>query len=188
MKLTENFSHEAYWRSIPIGRENAISYDKLCEMWQVTDRLARRILQELGKYDNGDNYILIRSGSGKGFYRTDEAESICRYKKECLNKGRSLFAPIRKMNRVLKSKTDMQCSICNNLRDVRLSKHIKQTDVVEYVRKYDEHFDVSLLSKMENGWIIPLPRHLQLLAEFYGCEPFELVAMDLSAVDVYGAI
>lgn len=188
MKFANEFDYEKFWCSIPVGKENAIEYDELCARWQVTDRLARKILQELGKFDNGDNYILIRSGTGKGFYRTDETETIKRYKKECLNKGRSMFAPIKKMNRVIQSQEDMQFSICNNLRDVRLSKGIKQTAVVKYVRKYDRHFDVSLLSKMENGLVIPTPMQLHLLSNFYGCEPCELVCMDLSTADIYGAI
>lgn len=187
MELARNFDYETYWCSIPIGKENAIGYEDLCERWRASDRMARRILQELGKYDNGDNYILIRSGTGKGFYRTDETETIKRYKKECLNKGRSLFAPIKKMNRVIHAQQDNQFNICNNLRDMRINKGIKQTAVVKYVRQYDKRFDVSLLSKMENGLIIPHPAHLRYMAEFYGCEPCELICMELSTIEIYGA-
>lgn len=188
MKFATNVTYEEYWDTIPIGQENAIDYDELCLMWRVSARNARKILQELGKFDNGDNYILIRSGMDKGFYRTDEMETIKRFKKECLNKGRSIFAPIKKINRVLQTKEDMQFDICNNLRIVRISKNIKQTEVVKYVQKYDKRFDVSLLSKMENDLIIPHPLHLRCLAEFYGCEPCELVCMDLYTADLYRAI
>jgi hypothetical protein len=188
MKFATNIEYDRYWNTIPVGKDNAIEYGELCERWGVCEREARRILHELGKYDNGDNYILIRSGSGKGFYRSDEAAVINQYKKECLNKGRSIFAPIKKINRVLHDQEDMQFNIDNNLRVVRLGKNIKQTDVVEYVRKFDKRFDVSLLSKMENGMIIPHPMHLHYIAEFYGCEPCELICMDLSTVDIYGAI
>lgn len=188
MKFATDMVYEQFWNSIPVGRENAIEYDELCVLWGVKDRVARKILQELGKYDNGDNYILIRSGTGKGFYRTDETDTIVRFKRECLNKGRSIFAPIKKINRVLQIKDDMQFDICNNLRVVRIGKNIKQTAVVEYVRRFDTRFDVSLLSKMENGLIIPHPLHLHYIAEFYGCEPCELISMDLSTADIYGAI
>ena len=188
MKFATDTVYEQYWDTIPVGFENAIEYDDLCQMWRVSAREARKILQELGKHDNGDNYILIRSGTGKGFYRTDEAETIKRFKKECLNKGRSIFTPIKKINRVLHTQEDMQFDICNNLRMVRVGKNIKQTAVVKYVKKYDKRFDVSLLSKMENGLIIPHPMHLRYIAEFYGCEPCELICMDLSTADLYGAI
>jgi hypothetical protein len=188
MKFATDVVYEHYWDTIPVGQENAIDYDKLCHLWRVSAREARKILQALSKFDNGDNYILIRSGMGKGFYRTDETETIERFKKECLNKGRSIFAPIKKINRVLRTQEDMQFDICNNLRIVRVSKNIKQTAVVKYVRKYDKRFDVSLLSKMENGLIIPHPMHLHYMAEFYGCEPCELICMDLATADIYGAI
>lgn len=188
MKFTDELDYEIYWNSIPIGKENAIGYEELCVMWNANERLVRKILQKLGEIDNRDDYILIRSGKGKGFYRTDDADTIIRYKKECLNKGRSIFAPIKKINRVLKSQSDMQFNVFNNLREIRLSKHIKQTEVVQHLRKFDSHFDVSLLSKMENGLVIPTPMHLRKIAEFYGCEPCELISMDLFTVDIYGAI
>lgn len=188
MKFATDMVYEEFWNSIPVGKENAIEYEDLCIRWGVKDRVARKILQELGKCDNGDNYILIRSSTGKGFYRTDEAETIMRFKKECLNKGRSIFAPIKKINRVLHTQEDMQFDICNNLRVVRIGLNIKQTAVVKYVRQFDKRFDVSLLSKMENGLIIPHPLHLRCIADFYGCEPSELICMDLSTADIYGAI
>lgn len=188
MKFETDVAYERFWNTIPVGKENAIEYSELCLRWGVKDRVARKILQELGKHDNGDNYILIRSGTGKGFYRTDETQTIERFKKECLNKGRSIFAPIKKINRVLRTQEDTQINICNNLRNVRVSMNIKQTEVVKYIRKYDKRFDISLLSKMENGLIIPHPLHLRYLAEFYGCEPCELICMDLSTADIYGAI
>lgn len=92
---------ETYWKQIPIGRENAIDYTKLCGMWDCSERTARAIMHELSSYDNGDNYILIRSGKSKGFYRTDEPAEIEAYRRECLAKGRSIFAPVRKCNRIL---------------------------------------------------------------------------------------
>ena len=90
-----------YWSQLPIGKDNALTYQQLCEMWNTKERTVRNILHELSRYDNGDNFILIRSSKSKGFYKTDDQEEIRRYRQECLNKGRSLFAPIRKCNRVL---------------------------------------------------------------------------------------
>lgn len=96
-----SIDYETFWNEIPIGRENAYTYDKLCEMWECSERTARHILHELSSYDNGDDFILIRSGSSKGFYRTDNPAEIERYRQECLNKGRSIFVSIKKCNRVL---------------------------------------------------------------------------------------
>lgn len=92
---------ETYWQQIPIGKENAITYQQLCELWKMSERSVRHKLHDLSYYDNGDEYILIRSSHGKGFYRTDNVEEIERYKQECTNRARHTFAPLRKIRRVL---------------------------------------------------------------------------------------
>lgn len=92
---------EKYWQEIPIGSQNAIDYTALCAMWNCRERTVRLILHELSRYDNGDGFVLIRSGKNKGFYRTSDRAEIESYRKECLNKGRSLFAPLKKCNRIL---------------------------------------------------------------------------------------
>lgn len=93
---------ELYWNDIPAGRENAITYPELCEKWKCTPRKVRYILHELSYWDNGDNMILIRSSHGKGFYKTDDVADIERYKRECTNRARRTFAPLRKIRRVMK--------------------------------------------------------------------------------------
>jgi hypothetical protein len=97
----EVFPLEKFWNDIPVGKKNAVTYPTLCAMWGCTERKVRSILHELSRWDNGDSYILIRSGKSKGFYRTNDDAEINAYRLECLAKGRSIFAPIRKCNRVL---------------------------------------------------------------------------------------
>mgnify|MGYP003292664100 CR=1 FL=1 len=93
---------ELYWNDLPIGKENAVSYTYLCAIWKVQERQVRAILHDLSLYDNGDNYILIRSSKqGGGFYKTNDIAELEQYKKECLNKGKSNFAPVKKINRIL---------------------------------------------------------------------------------------
>lgn len=99
-----------YWNCIPVGKENAITYPELCIMWNCNERQVRYILHELSYNDNGDNMILIRSSHGKGFYKTDNAEEIEKYKKECINRAKHTFAPLRKINRVL-NVNDMQIDL-----------------------------------------------------------------------------
>lgn len=89
------------WETLPIGRENAISYGELCAMWNVGRRTARRYMQLLSEMDNGDEFVLIRSGNARGFYRSNDAEEIKAYKFEMLHKGRSIIAAVRKCERVL---------------------------------------------------------------------------------------
>lgn len=167
-----------YWDDIPVGKSNAIAYEALCVLWGCDKRTARAILHELSLYDNGDNYILIRSGGCKGFYKTDDENEIQAYKRECLNKGRSVFAPIKKINRVLSADAE-QLSLINNLRVIRESKGLKQSRVCAAMKQYDRAFDKSLLSKMENGVCLPTYYQLSKLAEIYAVEPTELLTADL---------
>lgn len=167
-----------YWHEIPIGKENAITYPELCAAWNMNERQARKVLHELSGFDNGDDYILIRSSSGKGFYKTDDETEMKAYKRECLNKGRSVFAPVKKINRVLNANAE-QYNLVNNLRVVREAKGLKQTAVCKEMRKLDRAFDNSLLSKMENGVCLPTLQQLTKLAEIYGVKPFELVNAEL---------
>lgn len=169
---------QVFWNDIPVGKENAITYDELRMMWNCSDRTTRAILHELSLFDNGDNYILIRSSKGKGFYKTDDESEITAYKRECLNKGRSVFAPVKKINRVLNANA-AQYSLTNNLRVVRESRCLKQSQVCDAMQQYDRAFDKSLLSKMENGVCLPTYYQLTKLAEIYAVKPFELISDDL---------
>lgn len=178
---------EFYWNDIPVGKENAVTYETLCARWGVDRRAVRKILHDLSLYENGDDYILIRSSkNGGGFYKTDDRDEMRAYRKECLNKGKSNFAPVKKINRILNSDADaLQGSIFNNLKAVRLSQGLKQTDVVDKMRAVDPHFDVSMLSKFENGVCIPTPYQLARLAQIYGVQPRELIAIEDTLLTVY---
>lgn len=165
---------ELYWSELPTGKENAVDYPKLCEMWGKNARTVRSILHDLSLFDNGDDFVLIRSGKSKGFYKTDDKAEITAYRKECLQKGRSVFAPIKKCNRILTANTQ-QYEIFNNMRTVREGLGMKQKEVCEQMKAFDKAFDVSLLSKMENGICLPTPFQVIKLAEIYGVEPSELL-------------
>ena len=170
---------EFYWQDIPTEKAKSASYDDLMQWWHIKDkREVRQILHDLSSFDNGDNYVLIRSGKNKGFYKTDDTETIEAYKRECLNKGKSIFAPVKKINRVLAA-NGSQYSLTNNLRVVREGLNCKQAQVCEFMQQFDEAFDVPMLSKMENGVCLPTPYQLAKLSEFYACDPFELVNADL---------
>lgn len=178
-----------YWNDIPVGAENAVTYDQLCFRWGKDKRTVRRILHDLSVADNGDNYVLIRSGQGKGFYKTDDEETIKAYKKECLQKGRSNFAPVKKINRILKgNKEALQGSVFNNIKAVRLSRKMSQPEVCKRMRERGCSVDVPMLSRMENGMFIPLPYYLAVLAEIFECETLDLVMVDECAIDVFAQI
>ena len=168
---------DVYWSELPIGKENAVSYAELCAMWVKDERAVRKILHDLSGYDNGDNYILIRSSSCKGFYKTDDEDDIAAYRRECLNRGRRVFTPLKKINRVL-ADTDCQMNFENNLKTVRVAAGMTQPAVCGFMAKYDPAFNVSMLSKMENGVCLPTPYQLSKLAQIYGVKASELVGVE----------
>lgn len=170
---------QTYWETLPIDKINAATYRELTVAWNTTGRQVRKILQELSAFDNGDDYILIRSAKhGGGFYRTQNKIEIQEYKKECLNKGKSLFAPVKKINRVLNSNIT-QLTFNNNLRLYRENAGLKQLDVCDRMKQYDPFFDVPLLSKMENGVCLPTYEQCDRLAQIYDCRPADLIRYDL---------
>lgn len=168
-----------YWDDLPTGRENAASYSDLCELWGMEKRKVRETLHALSLYDSGDNYILIRSCRGKGFYKTDDIEEITAYKKECVNKAKSNFAPLKKINRILDNVENKQIDFYNNLKNARIAKGLTQSEVVKAVKTADSSINVALLSKFENSVCIPTPYQLCLFARVYGCTPSELINYNL---------
>lgn len=169
---------ENYWQDIPCDKSNAVSYNILEMWWNTNQREVRRILHELSSYDNGDNHVLIRSGKSKGFYKTDDADEIKAYKKECLNKGRSIFAPVKKINRILAADKN-QYSMTNNMRVIREGMQLKQAEVCKFMQQFDESFDVPMLSKMENGVCLPTPYQVAILSDLYECDPTDIINADM---------
>ena len=168
-----------YWNTLPIGKENAVSYDTLCEQWKMNKRRVRGTLHALSLFDSGDNYILIRSSSGAGFYRTDDIETIKAFKKECTNKAKSNFAPLKKINRILNNEGDLQTELCNNLKNMRISREMTQKQVCEAMKQFGEMIDCALLSRFENSVCFPTPYQIYLFARIFDCEPSELINYEM---------
>lgn len=169
---------ELYWSEIPVGKENAVSYDYLCTAWGISQRAVRSILHKLSIYDNGDDTVLIRSSKdGGGFYRSSDSAEISAYRAECLRRGQNTFAPLKKIDRVLSS-SNGQLSIYNNLRAARVATGLKAKEVCKLMRATDPAFDESILSKMENDRCLPTAMQLRNLAEIYGVKPSELIGLN----------
>lgn len=178
-----------YWRCIPVGRENAIAYPELEQRWGMSARRVRLMLAELSRFDNGDNYILIRSSAGKGFYLSDDPAEIAAYRRECRSRAIKTFAPLRKIDRVLADvlPEEINYSFTNNLRLIRKARNMTQDRVCEVMRATDPSFDKSKLSRLENGYALPTPAQLHAMALIYGCEPHELVEVERDALSVYSS-
>lgn len=177
--MIEESKLELYWSEIPVGRDCACSYEYLCTIWDMDKRSVRKVLHELSGYDNGDNYILIRSSNRDGFYRTDDQHDIAAYRAECLNRGRRTLIPLRKIDRVL-SPDIGQMSMENNLKTVRIACGFSANEVCEQMKVIDPSFDAPMLSRMENGRCMPTPLQLAHLAAIYGCTAQELINAELS--------
>lgn len=90
-----------YWDSIPIGKKHRVTYAQLCDEWGMTKRMVRLILNRLASWDNGDSFVLIRSSSQRGFYRTNDREEIRRYRREPLSRAKSYLKQVEKIDRIL---------------------------------------------------------------------------------------
>ena len=90
-------------KDIPIGAENAITRAELARKWGVSDREARRIVAALRADDNGDGYVIVSHSRGgvRGYYRTNDTETIQRYTNEVHRRAVNTFLPLRKARRVL---------------------------------------------------------------------------------------
>lgn len=180
---------QQFWESIPVGKDNAVTYEALVYQWGMSARQVRKLLAELSSFDNGDNYILIRSSAQAGFYRTDDPADIAAYKRECRSRAMRTFAPIKKINRVLQSVAaeNVNLSFFNNLQAMRKARGMTQAELCTSMRQYDSSFDASILSRLENGYVLPTPVQLHALALILHCEPWELVAMQDDGLDIYAA-
>lgn len=176
---------ELHWQSIPVGKENAATYARLERMWGMSERRVRGMLAELSGYDNGDNYILIRSSRGGGFYRTDDPADIAAYKRECHSRATKTFAPLKKINKVLRrldAASGINGSLLNNIQSVRMERGLSQAEVCRRLRERGIIADVSLLSKIENGYALPTPAQLVVMADVLSCDPSDLTGVDYTLV------
>ena len=109
IKLT-NEQLAQYWRDIPADDDESIDldfdafpvqYTDLCEKWRCSARHVRDILAALSWYDNGDDYILIRSSQNCGFFKSKKPEVIAAYRREVYNRAMNTLKPLKKIKRVL---------------------------------------------------------------------------------------
>lgn len=180
---------EKRWESIPIGKENAVGYGELCYAWKKDERQVRAILHELSLYDAGDGLVLIRSAKSRGgFYRTADPEDMKAYRKECLNKGKSIFAPVRKINAILKAEEGaLQCGITNNTRSARAAAGLSLKEAADMMRERFRDFDTAALWRIEEGTSLPTPAQLGALAAIYGTKTSDLLTMSDEALGAYTA-
>lgn len=178
---------EEMYNDIPIGKRNAISRQALTQLWGISDRAARQKISEMRRQDNGDNYAIISTSNGRGYYKTDNIADIMAFKKETTARGKQTFNALRKINRILQTNTNqMELISINKLKEARLAAGMQAKDVVEAVRVYDPLFDKSMMSRIENNRCLPTSLQLSIMADLYGKEPAELTGMEILSFEPAG--
>lgn len=85
---------------IPIGRENAISRNALANLWNVSDREARRIVADMRTIEDGTDYVIVSVSRGAGYYRTQNICEIHHFTNEMRKRIRSTYRAIKVAQRI----------------------------------------------------------------------------------------
>lgn len=85
---------------IPIGSDNAITRKNLAAIWNVSDRMARRIVAELRAIDDGTDYVIVSVSRGRGYYRTQNICEINHFMNEMRKRIRNTYKAIRVAQRI----------------------------------------------------------------------------------------
>lgn len=103
MTKFSNDKLSVFWSFIPSDEKGdaPVTYNELMFFWNCSARQARAILAELSAFDNGDDYILIRSSHDCGFYKTRDRVKIELYRREVYNRAMNTLKPLKKIRRVL---------------------------------------------------------------------------------------
>lgn len=168
---------------IPIGKSNAVKYADLCAKWGMKRREVRRVLHNFSLEDDGSDYVLIRS-SGGGFYRTDSVAEIRAYRREIYNKGRAIFACLKKCDRVLREKAALsdeavQISMKNNLSYWRNRCGVSQLALVRSLREMGYKINLNALAALEKGYFQPSPALVKDLSFILDVPDYYLAEVNL---------
>lgn len=164
------------YESIPIGKENAILRETLCQLWGKEPRSVRRIIEDLRNTDNGDDYVIVSTANKAGYFRSKDRSDIASFKAEVTRRGKHTFKPLRKVNRIL-GIHDSQSSLTNQLKMARHEAKISADEVVAELKKLDQRFDGSLLSKIENGLCLPTVEQLESISKLYNKPMDQLIGI-----------
>ena len=85
---------------IPIGSENAITREELAALWNVSDRMARRIIADMRTIEDGTDYVIVSVSRDSGYYRTQNLCEINHFLHEMRKRIRSTYQAIRVAHRI----------------------------------------------------------------------------------------
>ena len=163
-----------YYNELPIGRERALTRRQLAELWGMSERQVRYKIAELRSIDNGDDYIIFSSSDRAGYYRSNDPHERRAFISETKSRAINTFKPLRKANRIERDSDTRQMSLTNNLKQMRTAAGIKGADMVRKLEAEGFYMDVALLSRIENGFVLPTPAMADQMAKIIGCEAEEI--------------
>lgn len=165
-----------YYNELPIGREAAVTRRELAERWGMSECQVRHKIAELRSIDNGDDYIIYSSSDPRsaGYYKSNDPFERRAFIAEVKSRAINTFKPLRKANRIERDSDTRQMSLANNLKQRRTMAGIKGADMAQQLTAAGFYMDVALLSRIENGFVLPTPAMAEKMAEIIGCDTVEL--------------
>jgi hypothetical protein len=88
---------------IPIGRRNAISRAQLTKLWGCSDRTARQYIAEFRAEVTGEQYAILSSSRGDGYWMSNDPKEIQAFIDEMQAHAVKTFVAQRAAKHVLKN-------------------------------------------------------------------------------------
>lgn len=73
---------------IPVGRDNAITRQRLCEITGQNDRTVRHQISELRAKDDGSDMVIVSVSNGRGYFRSNNPDDIRHFIAEMQKRNR----------------------------------------------------------------------------------------------------
>lgn len=84
---------------IPIGRENAVSRERLMALTGLSDRKNRELIEQARRHGE----IIINDQTGLGYYRSEDIEDMARQYRQDTARAMSILARRKAIRRRLKA-------------------------------------------------------------------------------------
>jgi chromosome segregation and condensation protein ScpB len=87
---------------IPVGRDNAVTRQRLCDITGLNDREVRRQISELRAKDDDSNLVIVSVSNGRGYFRSNNPDDIRHFIAEMQKRNRMVYQAIKIAKRTLK--------------------------------------------------------------------------------------
>jgi hypothetical protein len=84
------------YRSIPVGKDHAVSRARLSTMWGMGDRSVRLAIAEIREKAKALNleYFIVSDSQGKGYWRTKDRAEIQEFNQQMMSRVKSIAATV----------------------------------------------------------------------------------------------